>query len=173
MPLLIWGAATALALLLNPRGLEVIGYVRNLLGTSAVTSLVTEWAPPTIRDLGGMIFFLFLLLCIIVLAYARRMGNASLERMGNFNAAYYLYWRGDLDPALPFVRRAIEIDEHYFRQGGFRPDGAVLLARILWASGDEAYHRHEGLFMRLDAGGGFLKAATTINGSSGALSSPG
>lgn len=39
-----------------------------------------------------------------------------------------------------------------------------------WASGDEAYHRHEGLFMRLDAGGGFLKAATTINGSSGALS---
>ncbi len=50
----------------------MIGYVRNLLGTSAVTSLVTEWAPPTIRDLGGMIFFLFLLLCIVVLAYARR-----------------------------------------------------------------------------------------------------
>jgi hypothetical protein len=72
MPLLLWGAATALALLVNPRGLEVIGYVRNLLGTSAVTSLVTEWAPPTIRDLGGMIFFLFLLLCIVVLAYARR-----------------------------------------------------------------------------------------------------
>jgi hypothetical protein len=72
MPLLLWGAATALALLLNPRGLEVIGYVRNLLGTSAVTSLVTEWAPPTVRDLGGMIFFLFLLLCIVVLAYARR-----------------------------------------------------------------------------------------------------
>jgi len=72
MPLLIWGTATALALLLNPRGLGVIGYVRNLLGTSAVTSLVTEWAPPSIRDLGGMIFFLFLLLCIVVLAYARR-----------------------------------------------------------------------------------------------------
>jgi hypothetical protein len=72
MPLLTWGAVTALALLLNPRGLGVIGYVRNLLGTSAVTSLVTEWAPPTIRDLGGMIFFLFVLLCIVVLAYARR-----------------------------------------------------------------------------------------------------
>src|SRR5258705_4008102 len=57
MPLLIWGAATALALLLNPRGLEVIGYVRNLLGTSAVTSLVTEWGPPRIPGRGGMIFF--------------------------------------------------------------------------------------------------------------------
>jgi len=72
MPLLLWGVATALALLLNPRGLEVIGYVRNLLGTSAVTSLVTEWAPPTIREPGGMIFFIFLFVCIVVLTYARR-----------------------------------------------------------------------------------------------------
>jgi hypothetical protein len=72
LPLLLWGAATALTLLLNPRGLEVIGYVRNLLGTSAVTSLVTEWAPPTIREPGGVIFFLFLFVCIVVLAYARR-----------------------------------------------------------------------------------------------------
>ena len=31
----------------------------------------------------------------------------------------------------------IELDERHFRQGGFRPDGAVLLARILWALGDE------------------------------------
>jgi tetratricopeptide (TPR) repeat protein len=76
-----------------------------------------------------------------VLAYGRRMGNASLERMANFNAAYYLYWRADHEPALPFVRRAIEIDERYFRQGGFRPDGAVLLARILWARGEEAASR--------------------------------
>jgi hypothetical protein len=72
LPLLLWGVATALALLLNPRGLAVIGYVRNLLGTSAVTNLVTEWAPPTIRDFGGMIFFLFLIMCTVVLAYARR-----------------------------------------------------------------------------------------------------
>ena len=76
-----------------------------------------------------------------VLAYARRMGNASLERMGNLNAAYFLYWRGEFEPALPFVRRCIEIDERYFRQGGFRPDGAVLLARVLWARGEEAASR--------------------------------
>jgi hypothetical protein len=72
LPLLLWGAATALALLVNPRGLEVIGYVRNLLGTSAVTNLVTEWAPPTIREPGGTIFFLFLCICMCVLTYARR-----------------------------------------------------------------------------------------------------
>ncbi|HEU5100463.1 MAG TPA: hypothetical protein VFU22_15650 [Roseiflexaceae bacterium] len=72
LPLLLWGAATALALLINPRGLEVIGYVRNLLSTSAVTNLVTEWAPPIIRDPGGIIFFLFLCLCIAILTYARR-----------------------------------------------------------------------------------------------------
>jgi hypothetical protein len=76
-PLLLWGAATALALLLNPRGVEVIGYVRNLLGTSAVTNLVTEWAPPTIREPGGIIFFLFLFVCIVVLTYARRRPDVT------------------------------------------------------------------------------------------------
>jgi hypothetical protein len=35
----------------------------------------------------------------------------------------------------------IEIDERHFRQGGFRPDGAVLLARILWTQGAEAEAR--------------------------------
>lgn len=75
LPLLGWGALAALALLLNPRGFAVLAYVRNLLSTSAVTSLVTEWAPPTIRDLGGIIFFLYLFLAIAVLAYARRTPN--------------------------------------------------------------------------------------------------
>ena len=70
--LVVWGAITALAVLVNPRGLGVLGYVRNLLGSNAVTTLVTEWAPPTIRDAGGIIFFLFLIGCGIVLIYARR-----------------------------------------------------------------------------------------------------
>lgn len=70
--LLIWGAVTAAAMFVNPRGVEVLAYVRNLLTTSAVTDLVTEWAPPTTRDSGGTIFFLFLLFAIVVLAYARR-----------------------------------------------------------------------------------------------------
>ena len=76
-----------------------------------------------------------------VLSYARRMGNANLERNANLNSAYYLYWRAEFAAAEPFARRMIEIDERYFRQGGFRPEGAVLLARILWGMGDHASAR--------------------------------
>jgi hypothetical protein len=53
--------------------LGVLSYVRNLLGSNAVTKLVEEWAPPTIRDAGGngLIFFLFLIGAAVVLIYAR------------------------------------------------------------------------------------------------------
>lgn len=71
-PLFFWGGVTAVTLLVNPRGVGVVGYVFNLMGNSAVTTLVTEWAPPTIRDAGGTIFFLFLILVMVVLAYAPR-----------------------------------------------------------------------------------------------------
>jgi hypothetical protein len=67
-----WGVATALATLLNPQGIGVIAYVRNLLGSNQVTSLVTEWAPPSIRDIGGMIFFLFVIVTMLALIYGRR-----------------------------------------------------------------------------------------------------
>ncbi len=70
--LVIWGSLTALAVLLNPRGFSVIGYVRTLLSSSAVTTLVTEWAPPTPHTLGGALFFIFVLVCIVVLAAARK-----------------------------------------------------------------------------------------------------
>jgi hypothetical protein len=69
--LALWGALTAAATLLNPRGFAVLGYVSNLLGSNAVTTLVTEWAPPTIRDTDGKIFFAFLIGCGAVLIYAR------------------------------------------------------------------------------------------------------
>lgn len=83
--LALWGALTAAAMLLNPRGLEVLGYVRNLLGSNAVTTLVTEWAPPTVRDLEGKIFFLFLMLCGAVLAYARQRPDlADMLLVGAF-----------------------------------------------------------------------------------------
>jgi hypothetical protein len=70
---LLWSTLTILATLLNPRGLGVLSYVRNLLGSSTVTTLVEEWAPPTIRDAGGngLIFFLFVIGTATVLIYAR------------------------------------------------------------------------------------------------------
>lgn len=69
--LVVWGTVTAVATLLNPRGVEVLGYVTNLLGSSQVTDLVTEWSPPTIRDINGAIFFLFIIATALVLMYAR------------------------------------------------------------------------------------------------------
>jgi tetratricopeptide (TPR) repeat protein len=69
------------------------------------------------------------------LELCRRTGNALVERNANLNSAYFLYWRGELDEALPYAHRLIEVDERYFLQGGLRPDGPVLLARILWAAG--------------------------------------
>lgn len=68
--LFMWGIVTALAILINPRGIGVLGYVFNLLSTSSVTNLVTEWAPPTIRDTSGTIFFVFLIICALILTYA-------------------------------------------------------------------------------------------------------
>jgi hypothetical protein len=70
--LFFWGALTAAALLLNPRHIEVIGYVRDLLNTSAVTNLVTEWAPPTRDTFTGRIFFLTVMASVALLSYARR-----------------------------------------------------------------------------------------------------
>lgn len=71
-PLVIWGLATAAATLINPRGVGVLGYVRGLVGNNAVTSLVTEWAPPSVRDINGTLFFVFLLVSVGMLIYARR-----------------------------------------------------------------------------------------------------
>lgn len=70
--LLLAGALVGAAWLLNPGGLAVLGYVRGLLSSSAVTQLVTEWAPPTIRDPNSLLFFLFLSAGIVILAYSRR-----------------------------------------------------------------------------------------------------
>jgi hypothetical protein len=72
-PLFMWGGATAAAMLINPNGIYVFGYVFNLLNTSAVTTLVTEWAPPSLHDTGGVIFFLFLVIFVAVLILSRRI----------------------------------------------------------------------------------------------------
>ncbi len=122
--LVLWGAITALAILLNPRGLEVLGYVRNLLGANAVTGLVTEWAPPTIRDLEGKIFFLFAIGCGAVLIYARR--RPDLTDMLLFGAFLWLalgasrnvVWFGFVATPLLIAQAATLIPAERARRGG-------------------------------------------------------
>ncbi|MFV9503331.1 MAG: hypothetical protein AB4911_02065 [Oscillochloridaceae bacterium umkhey_bin13] len=75
--LVVAGSLTGLSWLINPGGLQVLTYVRNLLGSSQVSQLVVEWAPPTTQTPGGTIFFLFVLAGIVILAYARRSPNQT------------------------------------------------------------------------------------------------
>jgi hypothetical protein len=83
--LLFVGALTGAAWLINPGGLQVLGYVRNLLGSSAVTRLVTEWAPQTVREPSGIIFFLFVIVGVVLLAYSpRRADPVELMIVGVF-----------------------------------------------------------------------------------------
>ena len=110
----LWGALTALATLLNPRGVGVLSYVRNLLGSNAVTKLVEEWAPPTIRDAGGngLIFFLFLIGVAVVLIYARtRPDLTDMLLLGAFlwlalGATRNIVWFGFVATPLVAVQAA-------------------------------------------------------------------
>lgn len=70
--LVVAGGLTGLSWLVNPGGLQVLDYVRKLTASSQVTQLVTEWAPPSVRDPNGAIFFLFIMVAIVVLAYGER-----------------------------------------------------------------------------------------------------
>jgi hypothetical protein len=75
--MMLWGALTGFAVLINPRGFEVLGYVRSLLSSNQVTQLVTEWAPPTIHETAEVIFFVFVAICFLAIAYSRRKPDAA------------------------------------------------------------------------------------------------
>jgi hypothetical protein len=62
--------STAL-MLLNPRGLEILGYVADLLTDLPSQTLGAEWQPPDPRVGLGQSFYLLLLLGVAVLALAR------------------------------------------------------------------------------------------------------
>ena len=71
-PLVLWGALTAAAILLNPRGVGVLGYVANLTLDPTIRSIVTEWEVTTIASPDGKAFFAFASVVALVLAFARR-----------------------------------------------------------------------------------------------------
>ncbi len=59
---------TTLVCLLNPRGFGIIDYLKTLTGNSVVQNLVTEWAPPTLSTLMGILFLCGLMASAILLA---------------------------------------------------------------------------------------------------------
>jgi hypothetical protein len=58
-PLLFWGFLAALAVLLNPRGPGVLGYVFGMASDPLVTQWITEWAAPSPLSPAGAFFFLY------------------------------------------------------------------------------------------------------------------
>ena len=75
-PLVFWGAATAAAMLLNPRGPGVIQYVLGLIGNPAIQGVVEEWQAPVVGTIVGNLFFLYAGLVAAVALFARRWLDA-------------------------------------------------------------------------------------------------
>ncbi len=71
------------------------------------------------------------------LAVARDLGNVQLERVASHNLAELLYFRGDLDAALPLAERSRTLQLRFFSAHPIAND-ALLLARIL-AARDERH----------------------------------
>ncbi len=71
-PLAVAALATLPAMLLNPRGLGVIGYVINLLTNPPSQQLIMEWRQPDIHGFQGRLFYALLLVCVLAFATSRR-----------------------------------------------------------------------------------------------------
>ncbi|NJN68043.1 MAG: hypothetical protein HC884_15700 [Chloroflexaceae bacterium] len=135
--LFLWGAVTAGAMFINPRGFGVLGYVRDLLSTSAVTDLVTEWSPPTIRETSGALFFLFLIFCGLVLAYTRHhphpvevLTAVALLWLA-LGASRNIVWFAMAAMPLLVGQLADWLPRHSVSRSAPRPDGMVLVNRLL------------------------------------------
>jgi hypothetical protein len=64
-------ATTLLAVLVNPRFIEIISYIRNLLANQPVQQFIEEWQSPTPHGLANLAFFGSILLLIIALSISR------------------------------------------------------------------------------------------------------
>jgi len=70
--LVLCGILTTLAMFANPRGMEVLDYVRALVGTPAVAKLVTEWASPLVTRSFSDLWFVALAIALIPIFYFSR-----------------------------------------------------------------------------------------------------
>jgi hypothetical protein len=76
---------SAAAATLNPFGLRVWSYAWDLSTNPVITRFVTEWQPPTLRDLAGAVFFVSALAVVALLALRGRATPwPSLASLGVF-----------------------------------------------------------------------------------------
>jgi hypothetical protein len=74
--LAIWSAITLLAMLVNPRGVEVLEYVKMMLSDPS-NKFSAEWLSPTPRSLNDALFFAWALAFFVTLIYARRPPHST------------------------------------------------------------------------------------------------
>jgi len=100
-------AAAGLATAINPRGLQVLGYVRRMLFDPS-NRFSAEWLSPTPRSLGDALFFAFALAFFLALAHgSRRPSWADSARAAAFfwlaiTSGRYILWFA-LVTALPLA----------------------------------------------------------------------
>lgn len=105
--LLASSAASTLAILANPRGPQVLAYVRSMLSDPS-NRFSAEWLSPTPRNLGDALFFGFALSFFLILAHAgRRPSFADSARAAVFfwlaiTSGRYILWFA-LVAALPLA----------------------------------------------------------------------
>lgn len=110
-PLLGITALTLVALLLNPQGLGILGYVHRLLTDRPSQTLVVEWASPTPHGIANVIFYLSILLLLLALAYSRqRLSPTEALFLLSFlwlawNGQRYVIWFGMV--AMPILTRLL------------------------------------------------------------------
>ncbi|MEM9489458.1 MAG: AAA family ATPase, partial [Myxococcota bacterium] len=75
-----------------------------------------------------------------LLELSRELGNARMEQHANFYLGQYLLWTGEVAKAKGHAQRARDIDEHRLANTA-RQESALLVARVLAASGDRSEAR--------------------------------
>jgi hypothetical protein len=131
--LLLVAATCVGAACVTPYGWRVWGYALSLATNPIVSRFVSEWRPPTIRDISGVAFFASLAAVVVVLASVRKpIGWGSLIWLGFFALLGLAAVRGIVwwTLAVPPVLAGLPVDVREGRRTDVanRTNGIVVVA---------------------------------------------
>ena len=106
------GVLTGIAMLVNPRGVGIVGYVIDLMTDQPSQGLIQEWQSPTLAGPANLVFFASLLLMLVVFAYSkyRPTPTDTLLILAflwlALSGQRYVVWFGVL--AMPILTQAVQ-----------------------------------------------------------------